>query len=143
MTIKEKPPAWFWIVATLLLLWAFAGCASFWMHMSYDSDDLANPAYDRQLYKSLPGWLNWVYAVAIGTSLGGAVALLLRQGVAVPLFAVSLTAVVIQFGWTLAATDLIAVKGWAVAAGPPLAICAFGVLGLWSARAARGRGWIA
>lgn len=140
--IKVKPPAWFWGVATLLLLWAFAGAASLWMHLTYNPNDPANPAYDNQLYKSLPGWLNWVFAVAIGTTIGGAVALLTRLRVAVPLYAIALVAVVIQFGWTLGATDLIAVKGWGVAAGPPVVIIAFGVLGHWFARLARGRGWI-
>ena len=143
MTIKVKPPVWFWAVAMLLLLWSFAGAASLWMHMTYNPDDPANPAYDNQLYKSLPGWLNWVYAAAIGTTIGGAIALLVRHGVAVPLYAIALVAVVIQFGWTLGATDLIAVKGWGVAVGPVAVIVAFAVVGLWFARLSRGRGWIA
>ncbi len=142
MTIRTKPPGWFWALAAVLLLWSVAALASFWMHVTYDPNDPANPAYDNRLYKSLPAWLTWVYAVAVGTVFVGAVALLLRRGIAVPLFAISLVAVVVQFGWTLGMTDLIAAKGWGVAAGPPLVIAGSGVLALWLAARARQRGWI-
>ena len=142
MIVRAKPPAWYWMVAVLLLLWSLAALASFAMHLRFDPDDPANPAYDRALYKSLPGWLNGVYAVAVGTVFAGAVALLLRLRIAVSLFAVSLIAVVIQFGWTLGATDLIAVKGLGIAAGPPIVIFLFGAVAWWFAVAARRRGWI-
>lgn len=142
MPSTVKPPTWFWVAAGLLLLWSLAGLASFWMHLSYDPDDPANPAYDNRLYKSLPGWLNWVYTVAVGAGFAGAAALLARHRAAVPLYAASLIAIVVQFGWTLSATDLIAAKGWAVAAGLPLVIFLLSVFGLWLARQARARGWI-
>lgn len=142
MTITARPPAWFWALSAFLLLWSLAALASFWMHLHFNPEDPANPVYDRQLYMSLPWWLNWVYGIAVGTVFGGAVALLMRGAVAVPLFAVSLIAVVLQFGWTLGATDLIAVKGIGVAAGPPFVIFALGVLALWFAALARRRGWI-
>lgn len=143
MIARAKPPAWFWVVAVLLLLWSLAALASFWMHISFNPDDPANPAYDRQLYKSLPRWLTPVYAVAVGTVFLGALALLGRRAVAVGLFGMSLVAVVVQFGWTLARTDLIAVKGLGVAAGPPLVIFVLGVFALWFALLAGRRGWIA
>lgn len=142
MIERVKPPAWFWVVTALLVLWGIAACASYAMHMRYDPDDQANPAYDRQLYKSLPGWLNMVYAVAVGTVLAGALALAIRAKEAALLFVISLVAVVIQFGWTLGATDLIAVKGVGVAAGPPLVIFLIGAFALWFARLSRRRGWI-
>ena len=143
MALKVKPPAWFWLVAGFLLLWSLAAMASFWMHVTYNADDPANPAYDRQLYKSLPAWLNAVYAVAVGTVFVGAVALLARRIAAVGLFGMSLVAVALQFGWTLGKTDLIAVKGFGVAAGPPLVIFGLGVFALWFALSAGRRGWIA
>lgn len=139
--MRTRAPRWFWIVAALLVLWGFGACASFWAHVSFDPDDPAFPAYDRQLYKLLPGWLNWVYALAVGAVLAGAIAMLLRRGVALPLFAVSLGAAVMQFGWTLGTTDLIAVKGWAVAAVPAV-IIGLGAFALWLAKHARRRGWI-
>lgn len=142
MRTRATPPGWYWAVVGLLLLWGIAACASYAMHLSFDPNDPANPAYDRELYKSLPGWLNLVYAVAVGTVMAGAIALAFRVKEAVFLFATSLVAVVIQFGWTLGATDLIAVKGLGVAAGPPLVIFLLGAFALWLAMLARRRGWI-
>lgn len=138
----RKPPTWFRVVAVLLVLWGVAACASYVAHVRFDPDDPANPVYDRQLYKSLPAWLTWIYAVAVGTTLAGAVALLARKRLAVPFFAVSLVAVVVQFGWTLAATDLIAAKGLGIAAGPPAFIVGLTAFGLWLSARARRRGWI-
>ena len=142
MVDRVKPPGWFWIVAGLLVLWGLAACGSYAMHMGYNPDDPANPAYDRQLYKSIPGWVNVVYAVAVGTVLAGALALAIKAKEAAFLFAISLIAVMVQFGWTLGATDLIAVKGVGVAAGPPLVIALTGAFALWFARLSRRRGWI-
>jgi hypothetical protein len=65
----------------------------------------------------------------------------LRRAAARPLFVVSLIAVVVTVVWPFAATDLIAVKGLATAAGFPLVIALIGVFQLWlSIRA--GRHWI-
>ena len=71
----RKPPPWFRVAAVLLVLWGIAACASYVAHVRFDPDDPANPVYDRELYRSLPAWLTWIYAVAVGTTLAGAVAL--------------------------------------------------------------------
>lgn len=141
--LRVTAPAWLRVVSWVLLLWSLAALSSFWVHLKFDPNDPANPAYDRRLYLALPGWLDWVYAVAVGTTFAGAVALLARRRAAVALFAVSLVAVVIQFGWVLSTTDLIVVKGWSIAAGPPAVIVGMTALGLWVAARAQARGWIA
>lgn len=138
----RRASAWFTVTAALLLLWGLAACFSFYMHVTFDPNDPSNSAYDRQLYLSLPAWLDYVYAVAVGTVLLGAAALLARSRIAIPLFLVSLVAVVVQFGWTLGATDLIAVKGPATALTAPVVIFGIGCFALWFARLARRRGWI-
>ena len=98
--------------------------------------------YDRALYARLPVWYNAVYAVAVGTGFLAALALLLRSVLSIPLFAISLVAVLIQFGWLFAATDIIAVKGvWVTYF--PIFIAAVTAFALWLARHARARRWIA
>ena len=136
-------PLWFRITAFVLLLWGFAGCYACFQQFRLGADAMgAASDYDRALYGSLPVWYNAIYAVAVGTGLLGALALLTRSVLAVPLYAISLVAVVVQFGWLFAMTDIIAVRG----AGPvvpfPLFILALGVLSLWLSRHARRRGWI-
>ncbi|WP_294290715.1 hypothetical protein [uncultured Sphingomonas sp.] len=54
----------------------------------------------------------------------------------------SLIAVVIQFCWLFAATDMIAVRGFAVAAGFPIFILAVAVFQVWLAGLAIRRGRI-
>ncbi|KAK0340258.1 hypothetical protein LTR94_031272, partial [Friedmanniomyces endolithicus] len=71
-----------------------------------------------------------------------ALRLLLRRRFATILFVVSLLAVVLQFGWVFAATDLIAAKGAATVVPFPLAILAVALLQVTVARHADARGWL-
>ena len=71
-----------------------------------------------------------------------ALALLFRSVLAVPLAAISIVAILVQFGWLFAATDIIAAKGVFVTYFPAV-ILAIGVFALWLARRARARRWIA
>ena len=141
MTVRT--PKWFTLIAVLLLLWGIAGCITFYSHARFGADAIAAATeYDRRLFASLPGWFNLVYGIAVGGGLSGAAALLFRSRWAVPLFALSLAAVVVQFGWTFLATDLLAVKGAAETVPFPLFIAVVAVFQLWFARHARRRRWI-
>ena len=71
----------------------------------------------------------------------GAVALLSRSVLAIPLTTLSLVGVVLQFGWLFATSDIVAVKG-AWTAIFPLVIVAIAAASVWLARHARRRGWI-
>ena len=138
-----KRPGWFMIVVALLLLWGAAGIFACVQQFRLGAEAMG-PAtdYDRALHARLPVWYNAVYAVAVGTGFLAAVALLLRSVLAIPLAAISLLAVVVQFGWLFATTDIIAVKGIWVAYFPAV-ILAVAVFALFFARQARARRWIA
>ena len=139
---RIRPPAWFWIVATLLLLWNVAGIAAWVQQMRLGAEAMgAASEYDRQLYASLPGWYNAVYAVAVFAGLGGTIALFARAGAARALMIASFVAVVIQFGWIIGATDMVAVKG----AGTivfPIVIAVIGAFAIWLSRLAWRRRWL-
>jgi len=136
-------PAWFRLVGVALLLWGLAGCYACVQQFRLGAEAMGPAsAYDRALYAALPVWYNAVYAVAVGCGLLGAVALLARSVLAVPLTALSLVAVVIQFGWLFATTDIVAVKG-AWTAIFPLVIVVLAAMAASLARQARTRGWIA
>lgn len=138
-----SPPRWFWVVSALLTLWALAGVAAWYGHVSIGPATLAHMTdYDRRLFLTLPSWFAYDYAVATIGALAGGIALLLRLRRAWMLYLVSLVAVIIQFVWVFAATDLIAVKG-AVATLPfPLFVFAMGLVSLGFARRAWARGWL-
>lgn len=142
-TLFRLPPLWFRIVAFLLVLWGIAGVMAFYMQVTMSPARLAAlPDYDRSYHLGLPGWFAWVYGVATWGGLLGGIALLLRRRIAGPLFAVSLLAVAIQFGWVFAATDLIAAKGAATVVPFPLVILAIALFQLAIARHGDARGWL-
>ena len=141
--VRQKPPAWFVVIAILLVLWGLTGCASLYFHIAYGP--AMNPDatdWDRAYFAALPIWFTLIYAVAVGAGALGSVALLMRSKLAVPLYILSLIAVVIQFGYVFAATDLIAHKGVAATVPFPLVIAALAVFQIWFAKRAERRGWI-
>ncbi|UVO49788.1 hypothetical protein M0208_04375 [Sphingomonas sp. SUN019] len=142
---RRPAPPWFRIVAIILILWGLIGCWFWYTQFRYGAEswgpDITD--WDRAFYAALPGWYNAVYFVAVASGAAGAVALLLRSGLAVSLFVVSLVAVIVMFGWTFVATDLIAHKGLLVATGFPVFIAVVAAYQVWLARSAKARGWIA
>lgn len=141
---RSPVPLWFTIVAVVLLLWGVMGCWAWFQQFRLGSaawgPDITD--WDRAFYASLPGWYVWVYGVAVGAGFAGAVSLLIRSLLAIPLFVVSLIAVIVMFGWTFVATDLIAHKGVLVATGFPIFVALIAALQVWLSRMARTRGWL-
>lgn len=140
---KPKRPTWFVAAATILLLWALAGAASFAAHVLAGEKLAAEQgAWDLDYYRALPAWFAWDYALATLAAVAGAIALLLRSRRAQLLYALSFIAVVIQFGYVFVGTDLLAHKG-AVATVPfPLFIALMGVVQILISRTAALRGWV-
>jgi hypothetical protein len=97
----------------------------------------------RQLYAARPQWLFVVYGVAIFSGLGGAIGLLMRKSWASMLFAVSLVAIIVQFGYTFLGMHAVQVIGAAAAIPFPVVIFVIGVALLWFANRSRKAGWIA
>jgi hypothetical protein len=141
---KARPPAWFYIVAVLLVLWGAMGVFAFYADVTMGPAELAKlSAYDRRLLASRPVWFPWLYGVSVWSGLIGSAILLLRRAHARWLFVVSLVTVVAMFGYIFLATDLIAVKGVGVAMGFPIFIFAICVIEVWVAGHAIKRRWIA
>lgn len=137
-----KRPAWFVVVALLLLAWEAMGVYACIQQFRLGADAMGPASdYDRDLFARLPIWYNAIYAVAVGTGFLGGLALVFGSVLSIPLFAISLIAIVIQFGWLFAATDIVVVKGvWVTYF--PLLILGIGVFSVWLARHARARRWI-
>ena len=142
MGTDAKVPAWFWVAAILLVIWEVMGCYACYSQFKLGAAAMG-PVDDWSLkyYAALPAWYNWVYAVATFGGLLGGLALLRRDRRAVPLFWISLAAVVVMFGYAFAATDLIAHKGLAQALPFPLFIAAVGIFSVWLAGLAARNGW--
>ena len=96
---RSTVPAWFWIAAVLALLWECAGCFTYVTQVTTDAATL--PIDQRAMWNATPPWIIGAYAIAVWVGLLGAVLLLMRRTLAVPLLLVSLVAVVVQFGGVL------------------------------------------
>lgn len=137
------PPRSYWIVAGIALVWMLFGVAAWFMDLLTDEAALAQMTdAQRELYLRRPQWIFIVYALAIFSGLVGAIGLLARKAWAVTAFAVSLAAVVVQFGYTFLVMRAAELLGAAAALPFPLVIFAIGLL-LWRfAARAKARGWI-
>lgn len=141
-TARTGVPAWYWVVAGAALLWELAGCYAYVTQVTMSTADLAAlPAGQRELWLAMPFWVTAVYAIAVWVGLAGAVALALRRRWATTAFAVSLAAVIVQFGWVFVATPALGTLGPSAAAFPAFVIL-LGALLLWFAGWARKRGWL-
>ncbi len=140
---NRKLPKWYWIVSGLALVWMLFGVMAWTADLMMDEAALAQMSEaQQQLYAQRPQWLFVVYAIAIFSGLIGAIGLLLRKSWAVIALAVSLAAIIVQFGYTLFAMDAIRLLGPGVALPFPIVIFAIGLLLLWFATRAKKSGWI-
>ncbi|MFC3717382.1 hypothetical protein ACFONC_14620 [Luteimonas soli] len=138
-----KRPAWFWIVAALALLWNLMGLAMAWMQYSMTPDQLAQLSEaQRTIHAAMPGWLWVVDFVAVIAGVLGSILLLMGRRFALPMFWVSLVAVVVLFGYCLFPGRMIELLGAAQALPMPVLVTAIAVLLVWFARKAAARGWI-
>lgn len=119
------------VIGIILLLWNLMGVAAFFMQYHMDLRELAiTDPVGARLFATMPSWLWAVYAVAVGSGTLGAILLLMRRASAALLFLLSLIAVLVQFGYTLGATDLIVQKGLLTAAAFPALVILIAI-GQW------------
>ena len=142
MTVT-KPPVGYWIVAIVLLLWEAMGCFACILQIR-SGPAAMGPVDDwsAKYYDALPVWYNGVYVVATFGALLGGVGLLLRAKWAAPLYWISLSALVVMFGYAFAATDLIAHKGLAKVLPFPLFIAAVGLFSIGFTGYAAKKRWL-
>ena len=96
---ENKLPVWYWIVCVLLLLWNLVGVFAFFSQCNMSAEAIAAlPPAQQYLWNAMPAWLWAAYSIAVGAGTLGAVMLLMRKAFAVPLFALGLAGVVVQYG---------------------------------------------
>lgn len=136
-----RPRAYWW-VAVLALVWNLIGLAMFYVQVSLDGDQLMKlPEAQRAVHLATPGWVNLAFAFAVIGGVLGGLCLLLRRRWAVPLFAISLLALLVQFIGGYLVTPAWAAYG-ASGLAMPVLLLAIALL-LWRyARSCRARGWL-
>jgi len=136
-------PGWFRIAGILFLLWNLFGCYMFWTQYSMTPEQIAAlPAGQQQLWNAMPAWMWAVYGIAVVSGALGAVMSLLNKRAAMPLFVVSLLAIIVQFAQAFLPGGAVQVLGAAAALPMPAFIALVGVLQVWLSRKAIARGWL-
>ena len=138
-TRDHAVPGWFIAVAVVALLFEAFGC---FMYISQvTADHAALPLDQRALWDATPTWMIAAYALAVWVGLAGAVLLVLRRKLAVPLLLASLVAVIVQFSGLFLVPQLRqTVPDTALVAPIALIVCCY--LIFLFARLALKRGWL-
>ena len=103
---STRPPAWYWIVAVLVLLWEATGCFFYVVQVRMGPAELAQlPPAQAEAFAAMATWQWAAFATAVWVGLAGAIGLLLRRRWASLAFWISLIAAAIQYGYTFFATD--------------------------------------
>lgn len=140
---NTKIPTWYWIVATILLLWNLMGIASFYFHVFITDEALALlPENEQALFGEYPMWTSIVFAIAVFGGALGTLGLLMKRKWAKPLLVLSLIAIVIQMSHSLFLTESMVVYGVAEAVTMPILVVLIAIYEILLANKAIRNGWI-
>ncbi|MEM7611857.1 MAG: hypothetical protein AAF270_09275 [Pseudomonadota bacterium] len=139
---KVDVPRSFYVFGVLALLWNLIGVAAYLADTMATAQTLASmPQAHQDFLAARPSWVIGVFAIAVFGGTLGCIMLLMRNALAVPLFAASLIAAVLQNIYSFALADGLAVFGTAGLALPAMIIIVASAL-LAYAQVNKKRGWI-
>lgn len=100
MALTRKPPAWYWAVVAVLLLWSLMGCFACYTQLAMTPAQLAAlPPAQRDAWMAMTLAPKAAYVVGVLAGLAGTLLLAARRPGARAMFVLSLIGVTIQFGW--------------------------------------------
>lgn len=130
--MKNKSPLWFWITASISLLWNIIGLLSFVGHLfiaEFGIQELTNS--EVALYDEYSWWTHIVFAVAVFSGFVGSLGLLLRKHWSYTAFIASLLAVIPQMIHSVFFTSSIEVYGLAKTITMPIIVILFALFLIW------------
>ena len=137
--LPPSPPVWFRIVGLVAVLWNAFGVAMYLSSVGVFGDPMAGLSEaERAAASSIPGWITGAFAIGTFAGLFASLGLVLRKGWAVPVFIVSLVALLLLEGWIVFFSGALEIFGIAV----PIMVSAGAILLAWLAIHARRRGWL-
>ncbi len=141
-SLNSSPPAWFWVVSIVALVWNLIGLAAFVMQVLMTEEAIAAlPEEQQPLYESIPVWATLAFAVAtIGGTLG-CVGLLKRKAWSFPVFVLSVLGVLVQVGRIFLLTDALGILG-PQAVVMPLMVIVIGIALIVYSKSAISKGWL-
>jgi len=138
----NKPNTSFWIIAVLALLWYLFGVFQYLVStIMYDTVKETMTDALIEIVDGLPSWYNYVFALAIFSGLFACILMLVRKKLSVPLFGLSMLAVLVQMCYWLFATEVMEVEGFTAVIMPMLVIIVAIFLYFYNKGAAQ-KGWL-
>jgi hypothetical protein len=139
-SITGKAPWHLWVVGALALLWNCGGAFDYLMTQTRNASYMSAFTPEQLAYfYGFPKWVVATWAVSVWGGVAGALLLLLRRRLAVPVFAASLAAMLPTFFHNYVLTDGLAVMGGVAGLAFTVVIVVAGVALLFYARALAGR----
>lgn len=108
-TESIKPPTWFWVVATIALIWNIMGVGAY-LAQAFATEEMlaAMTEAERNVLETRPAWATAAFAIAVWGGFLGCVLLVLRKKLAQTVLIVSLLGVLVQMVFNLfIATEMI------------------------------------
>ncbi|MFT6267956.1 MAG: hypothetical protein ACJAVV_000761 [Alphaproteobacteria bacterium] len=107
-----KIPAWFYVLASVALLWNLLGGAAVIMNFIITTEAIASlPPEQQQMYADTPMWSSYGSLLAVITGSFGCLALLIKKAWAYPLFMLSIVGLVLQNIGIFLVVNAVAVLG--------------------------------
>ena len=137
---KTAVPVWYWVIAVVALLWNLLGCVFFLAEL-FAQDKLMETMTEpqREWVRAIPGWIYFVYGVAVTSGTLGGLGLLLRKSWATLMFAICLIAVIVQMVYSMLIAGGLQAMGPSGLVMPAVVIIIAAAL-LWFSQYAKKRG---
>jgi len=141
--LNGRPSTSFWIIGGAALIWNLFGFVVYFMQVSASPEELAASysAEEIDFMLSTPKWATSAFAIAVNAGVLGSLFLLLRKAWAVPMFVLSLVALLIQDLNTFVLNDAVAVFG-ATPVYIQGSVLTISVLLIFYSRATKRKGWL-
>jgi len=140
MATNTRIPWSFWLVGAIALVWHGMGCANLYMQLTPELL-LQMPESHRAVAEARPGWATIAFAISTVAGVLAAMALLLRNRIAGPLFFLSLIGALVAVGQAIMAGALQRFGPAEIAFGV-IGPAVFGLFMVWYARHASRLGWM-
>jgi len=141
--LNGRPTMSFWLIGGAALIWNLFGLIVYYMQVSASPEELAAVYTAEQVdfMMSTPKWATSAFAIAANAGVLGSLFLLLRKSWAVPMFVISLVAVLIQNLHSFVLNDAMALFGSTPVIIQSVIVIIAAVL-IWYSRRAKDKGWI-
>jgi hypothetical protein len=141
-TSTVKPPAWFWAIGVLALLWNLMGVGAYLAQAFMSADDLAALGdAERALVEQQPAWVTAAFAIAVWGGFLASILLLARKKWAIAVFVISFLGAVGQQIYTFFLSNAMEVQG-PEAYILPIAVLLIAVALIFFSRKAAAKQWI-